>query len=520
MDGFARSICLVTDEIDQVVCKSAHEFAQQGCRVQLLVASKASKERVAHCQITLLSDFPPIPYSAIRSFGVNLTLQRSEQIRHALVAMHQQHRFDLITFPERGALGFRTIQARRAGLCLTEVVLAVGLIGPSWWLRAKERKGLDDQEDLRNDFAEQYAFEHADLQLASSQSLADEVRAGGWAVRGDVILTDSFVPDGYSPTIPQPVETNSNVPLVTVVVTHYNLGAYLPEALASLAAQTYPSLEFIVVDDGSTDAASQQILAEQEKLYPAWRFIRTPNQGSGAARNQGLALAHGSYVLFFDADNWALPHLVSTLVNGLERNREVAALTCYVLGIRDHADPQQRQPCLINVFAGGPHVLACFENVYGDTTALFRVGPLRRVGGYETDRQTPWEDWMTYLRLLHAGYRVEVCPAFLFHYRVRTKGRTGQLEQSHADRERLVQILLQRYFSGPEVPSQARVASLWQAMARFATWSDERQTLRYRLVQKLQNGLQRWPVLHRVVKTLVLAPARLLRLLLGIVNGS
>ncbi len=187
--------------------------------------------------------------------------------------------------------------------------------------------------------------------------------------------------------------------LVSVVVPHFNLPDYLPEALASLACQSYPHLEILVVDDGSTCPRALQVVAEQERLYPHFRFLRTGNAGPGAARNAGLAEARGDFVLMFDADNVALPHLVETLVRGLERLPEVAALTCPVLGVSDSPNPAGRRPVLVNAFAGGPVLLACLENVFGDSTALFRADALRAVGGFDTDRSTPWEDWLTYLRL-------------------------------------------------------------------------------------------------------------------------
>ena len=245
MDGFPRSICLVSDDLDlsNTVSIASRQINQESCRVQLLIASITSIDQATRLKLhdagnqgCFSKGFPRwslYHYSELRRQSNPATQRTDSPCPGRLTPAHP---FDLILFPERGALGFRTVQARRAGLCLTDVLLAVQLVGPSWWLRAKERKGLEYKEDLRNDFAEQFAFEHADLQLASSRSLADEVRAGGWAVRDDVMVTDNVVPDGYSRTIPHPIEPDRDAPLVSVVVTHYNLGAYLPDALASLAA--------------------------------------------------------------------------------------------------------------------------------------------------------------------------------------------------------------------------------------------------------------------------------------------
>ena len=222
------------------------------------------------------------------------------------------------------------------------------------------------------------------------------------------------------------------VPLVSVVVTHYNLPDYLPKALASLAAQTYPSLEVLVIDDGSSCPLAQQVWQEQQQAHPQYRFLTQENAGCGVARNRGLAEARGEYVLFLDADNVALPQLISTLVCGLQRNPEVAVMSCYLLAFND-TEAGQRQCLFVNAFAGGPHLMACFENIYGDTTALFRTAALREIGGFDTACSNPCEDWYTYVKLVHAGYRVEVVPEVLFHYRV---ARTAAPRSFFADRRR------------------------------------------------------------------------------------
>ena len=87
--------------------------------------------------------------------------------------------------------------------------------------------------------------------------------------------------------------TGRQGPLVTVCVPHYNLGRHLPETLASLAAQTYPHLEVLVIDDGSTDPASLEVFGRMERRHPQFRFLRQANAGIGATRNRGLFEGRG-----------------------------------------------------------------------------------------------------------------------------------------------------------------------------------------------------------------------------------
>ena len=79
-------------------------------------------------------------------------------------------------------------------------------------------------------------------------------------------------------------------PRVSVIVPCYNLGRYLAEAVDSVLAQTLQDVEVIVVDDGSTEAETQRIVAAFSR--PKTRVIRRPHAGLAAARNAGIAAAN------------------------------------------------------------------------------------------------------------------------------------------------------------------------------------------------------------------------------------
>jgi glycosyltransferase involved in cell wall biosynthesis/SAM-dependent methyltransferase len=87
-------------------------------------------------------------------------------------------------------------------------------------------------------------------------------------------------------------------PLVSVVIPCFNQAHFLTEAIESAVVQTYPHIEVIVVDDGSTDNTSQIV-----SHYPGLRCIRQPNLGLAAARNTGLRNTTGEYLVFLDADD-------------------------------------------------------------------------------------------------------------------------------------------------------------------------------------------------------------------------
>jgi len=89
-------------------------------------------------------------------------------------------------------------------------------------------------------------------------------------------------------------------PVVSVVIAAYNSAGTIGRALDSVYAQTYPSIEeVIVVDDGSTDDTALIVTTR----FPRVRCVRQENAGCGAARNRGLEMARGEYVAFIDADD-------------------------------------------------------------------------------------------------------------------------------------------------------------------------------------------------------------------------
>lgn len=105
-------------------------------------------------------------------------------------------------------------------------------------------------------------------------------------------------------------------PLVSVIVTAYNVAPYIAGALDSVRNQTWQNLEIVAVDDGSTDGTGR-ILDEAARLDARIRVVHTANGGVSAARNAGLACARGEYVGFVDGDDYAHPEMYEALVRGM-----------------------------------------------------------------------------------------------------------------------------------------------------------------------------------------------------------
>jgi glycosyltransferase involved in cell wall biosynthesis/peptidoglycan/xylan/chitin deacetylase (PgdA/CDA1 family) len=129
----------------------------------------------------------------------------------------------------------------------------------------------------------------------------------------------------------QPEDTN---PLVSIIITTYNHGKFIRDAIESAFGQTYKNIEVLIVDDGSTDNTNQIVLD-----YPSAIYLYQHNQGISAARNNGLKKVSGEYVLFLDADDFLYPDGIAINVNELNNNPDIA----FVSGSYKYVDINKKE---------------------------------------------------------------------------------------------------------------------------------------------------------------------------------
>ncbi len=99
-------------------------------------------------------------------------------------------------------------------------------------------------------------------------------------------------------------------PIVTVAIASYNNAPYVGRCVESVLSQTYPNIEILVIDDGSSDE-SEQIISTYKRI----EFFRKENGGLSSSREQALKMANGSYICFIDADDYCHEKYVEDMVN-------------------------------------------------------------------------------------------------------------------------------------------------------------------------------------------------------------
>lgn len=201
---------------------------------------------------------------------------------------------------------------------------------------------------------------------------------------------------------------------VSFVITNYNYGQYVAEAIHSAEEQTV-NCEIIVVDDGSTDNSRDIITRIAEENSDYVHPIFQANAGVAAARNAGIAAAHGEYIICLDADDTVDINYANVLRNALEADRGLGvAYTGLGLispeGIRPNGWPPQFD-WIAQATVGTPpnNCIPC--------AAMFRKEMWRRAGGYRQE-YAPGEDTEFWTRGLSVGFTaLKVVDDYLFHYR-------------------------------------------------------------------------------------------------------
>jgi glycosyltransferase involved in cell wall biosynthesis len=197
---------------------------------------------------------------------------------------------------------------------------------------------------------------------------------------------------------------------VSIVIPCYNDGTLLREALASIErVRNENLLEVIVVDDGSFEVETANILSKAQE--GGYSVVSQSNRGVGAARNTGIRVAKGEFILPLDSDNRLRDVYLNEAVSLLKHNRTTGVIYTDIEYFGETSCP---------VHAPEFDLLSLIRTGFIDACALYRKSLWEDVGGY--DEQMPWmglEDWDFWLRVAFHGGTFVHLPKVGFDYRVR-----------------------------------------------------------------------------------------------------
>ena len=148
-------------------------------------------------------------------------------------------------------------------------------------------------------------------------------------------------------------------PLISVIVPAYNAEAFLDQCIESIVAQSYPHLEILVVDDGSTDGTGQMADRWADR-DPRIRVIHQPNGGHSAARNAALDTMKGELVIMVDSDDFLHPEFAATLLDAMRQTDADIAVGGYIPFYDDAPDFPAAMPTgAMRRFNQQEAILAC-----------------------------------------------------------------------------------------------------------------------------------------------------------------
>lgn len=293
-------------------------------------------------------------------------------------------------------------------------------------------------------------------------------------------------------------------PLLSLVTPAYNQARYLGETIASVLGQDLPALDYLVVDDGSTDSTP----AVLERYTGRVRWERQANQGQVRTLNAAWSRARGSYLAYLSSDDILYPGALRTLVGVLEAD---PAAVC-VFPDADLIDERSR---VIKRGLYRPFDLARLvveQECYIGPGAVFRRSAFAAVGGWNPElRLAPdREFWM---RLASQG-AIRFHPEALAGYRMHAKSISFRDVSEEASREYL--RVLDGYFASPGVPVDILArrdeaygnATLILARNRFRAGDLRRGAQLYREACGLHPGLRSARVKLRLLRNVVSKPAR------------
>lgn len=246
-------------------------------------------------------------------------------------------------------------------------------------------------------------------------------------------------------------DSDDKLPLVSVIIPAYNAEKYIEKTLKSVLSQTYPTLEVLVVNDGSQDKTAEivKFFAQNDNRVI---LLQQTNAGVAAARNLAIEKSRGEFIAPIDADDiWYPQNLEKQVQCLMQSDASVGLVYAWSVDINE-----------AELFSGGFHISDHEGDVYlallyyyffGNASAtVIRRSCFDKVGGYNCDLRLQeaqgCEDWDLYLRIAEC-YQVRVVREFLVCYRQNTSGMSRNYQAMAKSQSLVLKAAQARH---PEIP--------------------------------------------------------------------
>ena len=213
-----------------------------------------------------------------------------------------------------------------------------------------------------------------------------------------------------------------NESLVSVIVTCYNLGEYIDEAVNSVLNSTFQDFEIVIVNDGSTDEYTNNKLLNYNK--PKTKVFNIKNCGVCNARNFAVKNSNGKYILPLDADDKIAETYIEKAVEVLENDNNIKIVYCDAEKFGEETGKWELEDYSFENMLKGSLIFV---------TSLFRRKDYNKTIGWNPNIKQTLEDWDFWLSILENGGAAYKLPETLFYYRIRKGSRTQFLHEGNYD---------------------------------------------------------------------------------------
>lgn len=225
----------------------------------------------------------------------------------------------------------------------------------------------------------------------------------------------------------------SNKPLISIIIPCYNSGEFLTDAINSIDKTDDLTLNIIIVDDGSTDVYTLDLLVKLKEQEIT--VIHQKNKGPAAARNTGVKASNSKYLLFLDSDNKIRPTYIPKAINILESDEKIGV----VYGVPNFFGESEETRFIPLEF----NMNTILRNNYIDVCAVIRREVWENVCGFdENSLLIGREDWDFWIKVGVAGWGFHFVQETLYDYRIRKDSIIAQASMNNSLEKALTYLYL------------------------------------------------------------------------------
>lgn len=293
-------------------------------------------------------------------------------------------------------------------------------------------------------------------------------------------------------------------PLVSVVITCFNYAQYLKTAIDSVLKQTYPVVEIIVVNDGSTD--NTEVVMSEYLENTKIIYIKQENKGQASAKNAGIKRSSGEFVAFLDADDvWCNEKLQKQMMCFENQKTGVVYCRANYLDEHDNVFEYDMTSYYLQPRRGEVSSWLLYDNFVQFSSSVVRRECFDRFGYFDESLKMGI-DWDLWLRISTA-YQFDYVEDRLFYYRM---GHSGQMSKNAAERQRCSDLIVKKFAGNYPLSvtrKDLRKSTAYTCCNRAAYYSgsDKKQSLLYYL-RAIFNYPTWSPAYNGIVRNLICSP--------------